>query len=113
MLGWPDTVRNASRPKKSCARSTLPFGVRGGFARSNVDTPNNAPTPCASDAVMTAVLTQKNPFSSKKRWIACARRPGPQIVCVGVYRISEPSRGLAYSLSARSKSITALSVVFG
>ncbi len=31
-----------------------------------------APAPSASDEVMIGVLTQKNPFSSKKRWIAFA-----------------------------------------
>ena len=58
-LSWPDTVRNASRPKKSCAKSTLPSAVRGRFARSSVDTRNSAPAPSASDAVMIGVLTQQ------------------------------------------------------
>ena len=51
----------------------LALGVRGRFARSRVETRNKAPAPSASDAVMIGVLTQKNPFSSKKRWIAFAR----------------------------------------
>jgi hypothetical protein len=38
----PETVRNASRPKKSCVKSTLPCGVRGRLARSRIDTRNNA-----------------------------------------------------------------------
>src|SRR5271165_5428140 len=43
MLSCPDTVRNASRPKKSCAKSTLPCGVRGRLARSKVDTREQCP----------------------------------------------------------------------
>ena len=34
--------QNASRPKKSCAKSTFPSAVRGRLARSRVDTRNNA-----------------------------------------------------------------------
>src|SRR5215470_20043187 len=64
MLSCPETVRNASRPKKSCAKSTLPSGVRGRFARSRLDTRNNAPALSASEPVMIGVLTQKNPCLS-------------------------------------------------
>ena len=71
-LSWPDTVRKVSRPKKSCAKSTLPAGVRGRFVRSSVDTRNNSPAPSASDAVMIGVFTQRKPCWSKKRWIDCA-----------------------------------------
>src|SRR5215471_8950881 len=73
MLSCPDTVRNASRPKKSCTKSTWPCAVRGRLARSSVDTRNSSPAPSASDPVMIGVLTQKKLFSSKNRWIACAR----------------------------------------
>src|SRR5215831_15326969 len=45
MLSCPETVRNASRPKKSYAKSTRPSGVRGRLARSNVETRNNVPAP--------------------------------------------------------------------
>ena len=48
-MSCPDTVRKASRPKKSCAKSTLPSGVRGRFIRSSVDTRNSSPAPSASD----------------------------------------------------------------
>ena len=37
-----------------------------------METRNNAPAPSASDAVMIGVLTQKKPFWSKNRLIACA-----------------------------------------
>ncbi len=60
-LSCPDTVRNASRPKKSCAKSTLPSGVRGRFARSSVETRKSSPAPSASEAVMMGVLTQTKP----------------------------------------------------
>ena len=73
-MSWPDTVRNASLPKKSCAKSILPSGVRGRFARSSVETRNIAPAPSASDAVMIGVWTQKKPCSWKKRWIAMRER---------------------------------------
>src|SRR5262249_35120979 len=73
MLSCPDTVRNASRPKKSCTKSTWPCGVRGRFPRSSVDTRNSSPAPSASDPVMIGVLTQRKLFWSKNRWIACAR----------------------------------------
>jgi len=56
--------------KKSRAKSTFPSGVRGRFARSRVDTRNNAPAPSASEAVMIGVLTQKN---RSRRRTACAK----------------------------------------
>ena len=71
-LSCPDTVRNASRPKKSCAKSTLPAGVRGRLARSRVETRKSSPAPSASEAVMIGVFTQTKPSSLKKRWIAMA-----------------------------------------
>ena len=37
-MSWPDTVRKASRPKKSWAKSIVPWGVRGRLARSSVET---------------------------------------------------------------------------
>ena len=70
----PETVRNVSRPKKSFVKSIAPSLVRGKFARSSVETRNRAPAPSASEAVMIGVWIQKKPFSSKNRWIACAKR---------------------------------------
>ena len=71
-MSWPETVRKVSRPKKSCAKSILPSGVRGRFIRSSVETRNSSPAPSASDAVMMGVFTQTKPLSWKKRWIDCA-----------------------------------------
>ena len=58
MVSCPDTVRNASRPKKSWLKATLPSGVRGSLAKSSVDIRNSALAPSASDDVMIGVLTQ-------------------------------------------------------
>ena len=43
-----------------------------GSSRSKVETRNSSPAPSASAAVMIGVLTQTNPCSLKKRWIAWA-----------------------------------------
>jgi hypothetical protein len=50
--------------------------VRGRLARSNVDTPNNAAAPSASDAVRIGVLTQKKPFSPNQTSRYSPRRAG-------------------------------------
>ena len=71
-MSWPETVRNASRPKKSSAKSTAPCSVLGRLWMSSVLTRNMSPAPSASLAVTIGVLTQKNPFLVKKSWIANA-----------------------------------------
>jgi hypothetical protein len=58
---------------KEILRAIFPSGYVAGW-RGPGSTPGTMPrAPSASEAVMIGVLTQKNPFSSKKRWIACAK----------------------------------------
>ncbi len=68
------TPSETPRGQRNPARNRpCPRACAADWRDPGVDTRNNAPAPSASEAVMIGVLTQKKPFSSKKRWIALAR----------------------------------------
>ena len=67
---WPDTVRLACLPKKSCEKSTSSLSSSGGLAGSSVVTRNISPAPSQSLAVMMGVFTYTKPRCWKKVWMA-------------------------------------------
>ena len=72
-----DSELPRDRQKRLAAEEILPeIDLALGSARQVGEIqgrhPDKAPAPSASEPVMIGVLTQKNPFSSKNRWIAFA-----------------------------------------